>query len=148
MEFGQLPELVNSLMVKRDFQEAEKLLLTARSKAESAGDTQTLQYVLTQLVGLCHISEPPDWAKAEALSHERERLFPSAFSKLQTAMILHHGIHNYAGAIPKLEAAVAQGKVERDDKTVYTSLCLLGQARLEVGLDEEAFAVLSELQET
>src|SRR5260370_25410444 len=62
-------------------------------------------------------------------------------------MILHHGIHNYAGAIPKLEAAVAQGKVERDDKTVYTSLCLLGQARLEVGRDEEALAVLSELEE-
>ena len=62
-------------------------------------------------------------------------------------MVLHHGLHDYSRAVPKLEEAISHARVERDDRTVYTSLSLLGQAHLELGHISEALAVLSELEE-
>jgi hypothetical protein len=146
MESSQLPELVHRLIVEENFKAVEELLLKARAQAEAEADVQTLEYVFAQLIGLCHLSEPPAWDKALALSGERERWLFSAHNELQTAMVLQLGIEDYARSIPKLEAAIAHGRAEGDEKTVYTSLCLLGQARLRIGFAEAALEVLSELE--
>jgi hypothetical protein len=90
--------------------------------------------------------DPPSWAKAEALSMKRERLARVSYSKLQTAMILHHGAADYARAVPKLLEAIAHGKAEDDEKTVYTAMSLLGQGSLKLGDVDQALAVLSELE--
>lgn len=147
MDFAELPKAVHDLMEQGNFQKAEELLLEAHSRANAERDPRMLRYVLTELVGLCHLSNPPAWDRAEQLSTERERWFPSAYSKLQTANILYYGTKDYPRVIPKLEEAIAQAEIEHDDRTLYTSLSLLGQVSLELGLRERGMAVLSQIEE-
>jgi len=138
---------IHNLMAEGDFQKAEEVLSQARSTAESQSDRTLLNYVLTELIGLYQISEPPLWTKAEALSNERENLVPSAQNMLQTAMILYYGLADYARVVPKVEKAIEQGRQEGDDKAVYTSLSLLGQTYLELGQMQKAVAILAGLEE-
>jgi hypothetical protein len=146
MDSRELAELVSKLIVERKFQRAEELLLEAQTRADAEGDAQGKQFVLSELIELYCLSEPPLWTKAEALSTEREGLAASAYSKLQTAMILYHEADAFARVVPKLEEAIARGRAEGDDKTLYTSLSLLGQAHLELGRTQKALAVLGELE--
>lgn len=145
-DFNKLALQVHHLMMDRNFQRAEKLLLEAREKAKSEGDIQLLNYIFTELIGLCQISEPPLWEKAEAISSERERLIPSAHNILQTAMVIYYGSGDYKRAVLKLNKAIAHGKEEDDDKTTYAALSLLGQAYLEMGQNQEAVDILSHLE--
>src|SRR5215471_18069318 len=147
MESGELRKLIDTLIFEGKFRRAKTLLMKARNQSSAEGDTQTLQYVLTQLIALCFLVDPPALAEAEALSRERELLIPSAFSTLETAMMLQTAIGDYARAIPKLEEAIAKGKAEKDDMTLYTGLGALGQAHLELGHEQEALAVLNELED-
>jgi hypothetical protein len=144
MDAKELSELVSDLVAKNEFKQAEALLLEERAKTDV--DTKTQVFVLTELVELYCLMQPPLLQKAVALSEERERLVESAYSKLQTAMVLHHGANDYARAVLKLQDTIAQGKAEQDDRTVYTALGLLGQASLELGNTEQATTVLSELE--
>jgi hypothetical protein len=141
-----LAEHVSKLIAQKKFQAAEELLLEEQRKVEASSDTHLLHDVLSELIELYSLMEPPSWAKAEALSMKRERLALSSYSKLQTARILDYGTADYTRA-PKLSEAIAQGKAEGDDKTVYTALSLLGQASLELEDVGRALAVLSELEQ-
>jgi tetratricopeptide (TPR) repeat protein len=143
----ELSDSISELIVAEDFQRAEQVILDAQRKADAQGDAEIKHLVLSELIELYCIWDPPLWSKAEALSEKREQLVHSAYSKLQTAMILHRGVHDYQRAIKKLEEAVSDGRAERDDKTVYTSLSLLGQTHLELGKNDEALAVLSQIEE-
>ena len=105
MYFKSILTLVSELVRKRDFQRAEEeALLEADKQANAEGDTQARQLILSELVELYSVMDKPQLAKAESFSRERERL-ASAYSKLQTAMVLHHGIHDFVRAVPKLEEA-------------------------------------------
>ena len=146
MDAKALLGFVSELIREKNFVRAEELLLEANRKGQTEGDAQTRSYVLSELIELYCILDPPQLAKAEALSVERERLNPSAYSVLQTAMILHHGARDYARGVPKLEEAISQGRTERDDRTVYTALGLLGQASLGLGRTDQALQVLGELK--
>src|SRR5215470_8976076 len=106
MEARAIADLVSKLIAKGDLRGAERALLEARTQAETEKDTKALEYVLSELIELYGMFDPPLWAKAEELSEERERLIPSAYSNLQTAMIFHHGVQDYRRAIPKLEEAI------------------------------------------
>jgi tetratricopeptide (TPR) repeat protein len=147
MESREIPDLVSELLARGDFRGAEELLQEARKKAIAEKDNQKLSQVLSELIEVYSISDPPVWSKAEALSRERESLSDSAYSRLQTAMILHHGFHDYSRVVAKLQEAIAQGRRERDDRTVYTSLGLLGEAHLQLGRSQEALGALSELEQ-
>jgi tetratricopeptide (TPR) repeat protein len=147
VDLEELLQRVSNLIAAKDFDGAEKLLLEAKQAADLKGDAQAQNFILSELIELYYcVAVPPLFAKAEALSSERERLAPSAYAELETAMILHYGARDYARAIPKLEAAIAKGKAEGDDRTVYTSLSLLGQACLEVSQTEKALAALREIE--
>lgn len=147
MYFKSIITLVSELVRKRDFQRAEEALLEADKQANAEGDTQARQLILSELVELYSIMDKPQLAKAESFSRERERLACSAYSKLQTAMILHRGIHDFVRAVPKLEEAIILGRTEKDERTVYTALSLLGEASLELGRVEQAMQVLDELEQ-
>jgi hypothetical protein len=147
MDFRVLAERVSKLIAQRKFQAAEELLLEEQEKAEASADSLQSDSVLSELIELYCVMEPPSWAKAEALSLKRERIALSPYSKLQTAMILHQGATDYARAVSKLSEAIALGKAEGDDKTVYTALGLLGQASLELGDLGRAVSVLGELEQ-
>ncbi len=147
MDANTLPDLVTKLIGEKKLEEAEKLLLEMRERAEAKKDTQLLDDVLEELIGLCWVSQPPMWAKAEQLSLEREAFNPSASNILQTAMILHLGAKDYLRAVPKLEQAAAQGKFEQDDRATYTALARLGEALLQLGQPDKAVAILGDLEE-
>jgi len=147
MDSRILIERLSNLIAQKNFQGAEELLLEKRKKASAANDAQLMGVVLSELIELYSLLDPPLWSKAEALSIERERLAPSAYSRLQTAMILHHGARDYIRAVPKLEEAISQGKAECDDKTLYTALSLLGQASLGLGNKARAIVVLNQLEQ-
>ena len=147
MHFRTVLEHVSEIIRKKDFEQAEEVLLEARTRAVVEGDIQTRALILSELVELYCIMDPPQLAKAEALSRERESLTGSAYSRLQTAMILHHGAHDFTRAVPKLEEAIAQGRTEQDEKTVYTALSLLGEASLELGRNEQAIRALGQLEQ-
>jgi tetratricopeptide (TPR) repeat protein len=143
----ELSDSISELIAAENFEQAEQVILEAKKKADAQDDVETKRLVLSELIELYCIWAPTLWDKAEVLSEEREQLAQSAYSRLQTAMILQHGIRNRGRAIEKLKEAVAEGRGERDDKTVYTSLSLLGQAHLELGQSKEALAVLSQIEE-
>jgi hypothetical protein len=143
----KLSDSISELIAAHNFYQAEQLILDAQTKADAQDDAETKHLVLSELIELYCIWDPPLWAKAAVLSAKREELVRSAYSKLQTAMILHNGIRDYQRAVKKLEEAIAAGKAERDDKTVYTSLSLLGESDLELRRAKEAVAVLDQIEE-
>jgi hypothetical protein len=147
MDFKTVLEQVSEIIRKKHFNQAEEVLLEANNRAVVEGDVQTRMLILSELVELYCIMDTPQLAKAEALSREREGLAGSAYSRLQTAMILHHGAHDFTRAVPKLEEAIAQGRTEQDEKTVYTALSLLGEASLELGRNGQAIRALDELEQ-
>lgn len=147
MDFRTILAGVSEAIRQKNFEHAEEVLLEANSRAVAEGDIQTRALILSELVELYCIMDMPQLAKAEALSRERESLTGSAYSRLQTAMIIHHGAHDFARAVPKLEEAIAQGRTEQDEKTVYTALSLLGEANLELGRNEQAIRALGELEQ-
>jgi tetratricopeptide (TPR) repeat protein len=137
---------VSRLIAAKDLKGAEELLLQAQKAADIGGDAEAENLILSELIELYWIAGPPLSAKAVALSGRRERLTPSAFNTLRTAMILQNGSHDYARAIPKLKAAIAQAASEGDERTIYTSLSMLGQAYLEVSQTEKALVALREIE--
>src|SRR5947209_6622662 len=146
MEFKSLASAISGLLAQNHLKEAEQLLLEAQEKAERENDASALHYIISELIGLYIIGDPPLWTKAEMLSTKRERLAPSAYGKLQTAMILHRGTRDHLRAISKLEEAIILAESENDEKTMYRSLCLLGEASLALDYTEKAKKVLSELE--
>src|SRR5262245_26895089 len=112
MDPRELAERVAKLITHKDFQEAEQLLLEEKKRAEAAADAQLMRNNLSELIELYCVMDPPSWVKATELSLKREQLARSSYSRLQTAMILHHGEADYARAVPKLLEAITQGKKE------------------------------------
>jgi len=147
MDTRAFVELVSNLIEEKNFERAEDLLLEARSKATAQGDAQGLKLVLSELVELYCLIEPPRLDQAESFAHERELLSSDAYTKLQTAMMLYYAVHDYNRTVPKLREAIDLGRVQNDQRTVYSSLSLLGQALLKLGHTQEALTVLSEIEE-
>jgi|SRR5208282_620014 len=148
MDLRTLSELVPVLIMEGKFEEAEVKLMEAYRKASEEHDAEALgEHVLPMLVQLHCSSEPPNLAKAEAFSLERERVDPRAYTKLQTAMMLYHVRGDHSRAVAKLQEAIDQGKEENDDSTVYSSLSVLGQALLQLGRKSEAAHVLKEIEQ-
>jgi len=68
------------------------------------------------------------------------------YSKLQTSLLLLYGLRQHEKAAAKLRQAIAQGQQEGDDRTVYTSLSLLGLGSLNSGRIDDALSVLEEIE--
>lgn len=146
MDDPRLLEQVSVLVANKKFEQAEKLLLQARSKAATDDDAEMTQFVLSELVELYCVMEPPNLAKAETFSIEREKVDGSARSKLQTAMLNYHSGRDPARAVTKLQEAVAKGRKENDNSTIYTALGLLGRALLDLNRTDEAVEILRQIE--
>jgi len=67
MDSKSLVERVSPLIVDRDYQEAERLLVESRQVAPDTGDKHQLHLILNELIELYSSSEPLAWDKAAAL---------------------------------------------------------------------------------
>lgn len=128
-----LEKEVRNLIARGKLQEAEQRVLAARDEASRRSDAETVPVLLDLLVEVYSLQEPRDIAKADAVCLEREVLVPTAYSKLQTAMMRYWAGHDYLGTIAKANDAIASGTAEGDDSTVYTALSLLGLSRISTG---------------
>jgi len=128
------------------FDSAEAKLHQARLQASDQADRYTLEQVLSLLVELYCIMQPPDLAKAESYSLERERISGTGQAKLQTAMMLYWSMHNPSRTVTKVQEAITAARQERDDKTVYQSFGLVGLALLDLHQEEEAARILGEIE--
>jgi len=117
----------------------------AKLQASNAADHQALDHVLSLLVTLCRVKSPPDLSKAEAYCLERERVIGTGYAKAQYAMTLYWAMDAPGRAVAKAREAIAAGKHEGDDETVYQSFGLLGLALLDLHQDDEATQVLDEI---
>jgi len=126
--------------------DAEKLLLDARAQLHETRDSEQLISVLDLLVELYSIHEPRDLAKADRICLERERVLPNAYSKLQTAMLRYWAANDSPGTIEKAQEAIAEGNEEGDHSTVYSAMCLLGMASLQIGDEGSATSVIAGIE--
>jgi len=76
---------------------------------------------------------------------EREQSVGTGYAKLQYAMTLYWSMNDPSRTIAKAQEAVAKGREERDDKTVYQSLGLLGLALLDLHQHDQARTVLDDI---
>lgn len=72
MDLLKLDERITKLIVSEQFQLAEAELHQAKLQAAQDANTFALEEVLSSLVTLYRVMEPPDLAKAESCCLERE----------------------------------------------------------------------------
>lgn len=147
MDIRQLEKAVNALIQRRQFSEAETLLLEARRQAVEQADLDALEFVLSELTELCCVMEPPDIIRAAEFSLEREAVRNTGHNKWQSAMMFYWSAHNYPQAVAKAQEAVQKAMDERDTSTAYSALSLLGLALLELDRTDEAIAILSKIED-
>jgi hypothetical protein len=145
MDSLKLDERIMELIDGQKFDAAEAELHQAKLEASNAADHQALDHVLSLLVTLSSVKQPPDLSKVEAYCLERERVIATGYAKAQYAMTLYWAMDDPARTVPKAREAIAASRHEGDDKTVYQSFGLLGLALLDLHQDDEAIRVLDEI---
>jgi hypothetical protein len=145
MDFLKLDQRIMELIDGEKFDAAEAELHQAKLEASNAADHQALDHVLSLLVTLYRIKEPPDLPKAEAYCLERERVIGTGYVKAQYAMTLYWTMDDAARTVTKAREAIAASGQEDDDKTVYQSFGLLGLALLDLHQNDESIRVLNEI---
>lgn len=146
MDFLELDRRIMKLLAARQFDVVEQELNRAKLRASEEGDNSTLEQVLSSLVELYCSMHPPDLAKAESYSLERERISGTGYAKLQTAQVLYWAVHDADRTVLKVQEAIEAANREHDDKTVYQSLGLLGLALLDLHKADEVRQVLNEIE--
>ena len=146
MDFVQFDQRIMELIHGQEFSLAESELHQAKLQAFSSNDHNQLDHVLSWLVTLNLRKQPPDLEKAELYCLERERVTSTGYAKLQYAMTLYWSLDDPERTVAKAKEALAIGREERDDKTVYQSLGLLGVALLDLHHRDEAIRVLYEIE--
>jgi hypothetical protein len=147
MDLDALIDLTTKQLHDKKFKDAETNLLQARQEAKSNGDKEALEQILSLLVHVYCGMRPSEIEKAKECAHEREQLSPTAYNKLQTAMVLCWVADDYSGAIDKLKGAISQGKTENNYPAIYSSLGLLGWCFLKLNRTHEAVDVLKEIEQ-
>jgi hypothetical protein len=145
MDFLKLDERIMEIIDREKFGAAEAELHEAKLQASNAADHQALDHVLSLLVTLSSVKQPPDLSKAEAYCLERERVIGTGYAKAQYAMTLYWAMDAPDRTVAKAREAIEASRHEGDDKTVYQSFGLLGLALLDLHQDEEAIRVLNEI---
>ena len=141
MDIQKLDERIMELIDSDKFEDAERELHERKSDLSGAGaDRLVLDHVLSLLVTVNLNKEPRDLAKAESYCLEREQTIGSGYAKLQYAMTLYWSMDDPERTVAKAREAIAKGREESDDKTVYQSLGLLGLALLDLHRAIEADA--------
>jgi len=144
MSVDDIYEHVRQLIIDQRFAEAEALLRDARDRGFGSEHELGL---LDLLVEVYSLREPPELSKADAVCLERERLAKTAYSMLQTAMLRHWRAHDYVQSVLKAREAIAAGRREDDDSTVYSALALLGLGLIELGNDDAVKDVIDEIEQ-
>ncbi|MBZ5613681.1 MAG: hypothetical protein LAO23_06705 [Acidobacteriia bacterium] len=133
------------LIDSEKFDVAESELQKAKSRLSAAADRDALDHVLSLLVTLNLSKEPSNLAKAESYCAEREQSIGTGYAKLQYAMTIYWSLDDPSRAVAKAREAVAKGREEGDDRTVYQSLGLLGLALLDLHENDQARNVLEDI---
>lgn len=129
--------------------EAEQIVLSALGGYDGPEDSEDRRSLISELIQIYLLAEPVIWQNVERFCEERERIWPDAFSKLQTGMMFFWSQDDYERAIPKLREAIELGRSqneEYDSMIVYQSLSTLGHAFLKLGRQSEAIEVLGEIE--
>jgi len=145
MDIRQLSETVTGLIRRKQFGQAEAMLSAARQETTESGDFDALDFVLSEFAALCGQMEPPDIARVEAFCLEREAVRNTGYNKWQTAMTFYWVVRDSRRTVIKSREAVQKATEEKDSKTLYSALSLLGLALLELDRIEEAGATLNEI---
>jgi tetratricopeptide (TPR) repeat protein len=147
MEISTTLQLAATYIQERNFADAEGVLTTALAKAKSAHDLNAETLIISELIELYRVKEPPDTNAAETLSGERELLVPSAASKWQTAMLLYLHKHEPAQTLARVNEAIADAKRTGDSGVAYSCLALAGLALLDLERIDEADRVLEQIEQ-
>lgn len=121
------------LFCKGHFDQAIQNIDNLRQSVQETNDKFMIDRWLADLMHLSALREPPDDIAAESYAAERERIDPTAYTVLQTAMLFYWSIRNPLRTIPKAREALQKAKNERDTSTEYQCLALLGLAALDTG---------------
>jgi hypothetical protein len=147
VDIRELSETVSALIQRKEFAEAETLLLEVRREAEEKVDLDTVDFVLSELTAVCCQMEPPDITRAAEFCREREAARNTGYNKWQTAMMFYWSAHNYSQTVTKAREAVQKATEEGDTKTAYSALSLLGLTLLELDRTDDAAAILGKIED-
>jgi hypothetical protein len=101
MDFLELDRRVTNLVEAKQFDMAEAELHQAGLQASQEKGHYNLECVLSSLVELYCIMQPPDFAKAESYCVKREQLIGTAIAKMQFAMTLYWSMRDPARTVTK-----------------------------------------------
>jgi hypothetical protein len=146
MDYHKLDQMFDKLIVERRFDRAESLMLSEYESAKQSGDKIMLDRILARLAFTYSVSSPPKTERGLQCCIQREANMNTAYNKLQTGIFLHDSVKDYPAAAAKLVETIARGKEEEDDRTVYTSLNLLGRVYLELDRLDKATDILAQLE--
>lgn len=146
METRTMLRLVSECVTEKKFADAEALLTRAKAQAVADHDLNAERLILSELIELYCVMNPPDTTKAERISLEREALDPSSKGKWQTAMLLYWHKHEPEQALAKLTEATVEARNAGDSGVVYSCLALSGLALLDLDRLEDAAQVLEEIE--
>lgn len=131
-----------ALVAARRFQQAEAVLQRLRQRESVPSH---LDLIMLELTNLYCLMEPPDFAKAEATSLERERVSRTAWSKYATAMMYYWSMVDVPRTLAKVSEAIDQAQKDGDDSTLYSAFSLKGLALLDSGCSSDALSILDEI---
>jgi len=126
--------------------EAESELAELERRASEAGDTETLDLVLSEFVFLYSHPDQLRLAKAEEYALRREKLSDSGYACLRTTMMFFYVARDYPRTVTKCFEATEKSRADGNDSALYQSLALLGQVLLELDRTDEARNALTEIE--
>jgi hypothetical protein len=146
MDLRSIYETVDKLIMERKYVEAEALLQQSHAEVASQNDSNALEQLCGLFVQVYCAWQFEYIHKAEQFSLERERVSPSPYNGLQTAMVLYYVANQPRRAAEKLTSVIQLGRSRGDSSSVYSALALLGQCYLDLDLTTEVVTVLENLE--
>lgn len=135
------------LLKLRQYKDAERKLLQLHQRAQNEHDADLLEYSISHLAMFYALPMTEDFNRASFFFSEKERLFPSDYSRLQTALFRFNCLKDPAAALEKLDQIVDHGDdpPEKDAGRLFSATALKGQCFLSLGEAEKTRHALTRL---
>jgi tetratricopeptide (TPR) repeat protein len=135
------------LLKLHQYKDAERKLLQLHQRAQNEHDADLLEFSSAHLAMFYALPATENFDRASFYFSEREKLFPSNDSRLQTALFRFNCLKDAAAALEKLDQIVDHGDdpPEKDAGTLFSATALKGQCFFGLGEIEKARQTLARL---
>ncbi len=122
------------LLKAHRYRDAERQLVQLYERAQSQCNADLLEQAVSRLAQFYSLPLTGNHDRAAFFFGEREKLFDSDYSRLQTALFRFYCLEDPASTLEKLDQITSTGTTDVDDvKTQFTATALRGECLLRLG---------------